>query len=128
WCHLNGRRVAGPRPGGAGRGQLRASRSARAAAVGSAASVIARTTTTRPAPAAVTSARLVASMPPIANHGLTGAPVVGPVAAPVVDSTVAPVVGPAIAPAEPAACRTRSSPGAGRPGLVGVGQTGPVQK
>ena len=28
----------------------------------------------------------------------------------------------------PAACRSRSRPGAGRPGFVGVGQVGPTQK
>ena len=70
-----------------------------AAAPGSAASVIARTTTTRCAPAASTSSRRASSMPPMANHGRAGA--------------------------RAATARTRSRPGAGRPGLVGVGQHGP---
>ena len=76
--------------------------SAAAAARGSSASVIARTTTTRSAPAASTSSSRSPSIPPIANHGRAGA--------------------------RPATVRTRSSPGAGRPGFVGVGQQGPAQK
>ena len=51
-----------------------AARSARAAASGSSASAIARTTTTRVAPRAATSATLPASRPPIANHGLRACP------------------------------------------------------
>src|SRR5699024_1567555 len=81
----------------------RAARRSRAADVGSAAPVIARTTTTRLAPASTTSPRVAESIPPIANHGRESPTVV-------------------------AAWRTRSRPGAWRPGLVGVGQTGPVQK
>ena len=77
-------------------------RSARGAA-GSSAAVIARTTTMRRAPAASTSGSRCASMPPIANHGLS-------------------------VPRFARAARTRSRPGAGRPGLVGVGQHGPTQK
>ena len=73
-----------------------------AAAAGSSASVIARTTTTRCAPAASTSSRRSWSMPPMANHGRAGA--------------------------RSATVRTRSRPGAGRPGFVGVGQHGPTQK
>ena len=69
---------------------------------GPAAAVIARTTTMRRAPASSTSGRRCASMPPIANHGLSV-----PISA---------------------AARTSSSPGAARPGLVGVGQHGPTQK
>ena len=47
-----------------------AARSSRAAASGSSASVIARTTTIRVAPRSTTSCTLPASSPPIANHGL----------------------------------------------------------
>ena len=50
--------------------RVSASRSSRAAASGSSASVIARTTTIRVAPRSITSCTLVASSPPIANHGL----------------------------------------------------------
>nr|AJK77007.1 hypothetical protein RC58_19925 [Mycobacterium avium subsp. paratuberculosis] len=64
--------------------------------------MIARTTTTRRAPASSTSGSRCASIPPIANHGL-----------PVCSS---------------AAARTSAKPGAARPGLVGVGQQGPTQK
>ena len=70
--------------------------------------VMARTTTTRCAPAATTSGKVWASMPPIANHGLRRRGFSA-------DSFAA-------------TSRTRSRPGAGRPGLVGVGQHGPVQK
>lgn len=73
-----------------------------AARCGSAAVVIARTTTTARAPAASTSGTRQTSTPPIANHGRGG--------------DVA------------ATARTSSNPGAWRPGLVGVGQHGPVQK
>ena len=81
-----------------------ASAAARRAALapGSSAAVIARTTTTRVAPASITSGNRPSSMPPMANHGLAGA--------------------------SPAVARTRSRPGAVRPGLVGVGQHGPTQK
>ena len=72
--------------------QPSADRSSRAAASGSAASRIARTTTTRFAPAAATSPTFVASIPPIANHG-------------------------DVSPATRAACSISSSPAAGRPGL-----------
>ena len=67
-----------PRAGSAGaaltaalpqRGPPARARSARAAASGSAASAIARTTTIRLAPCAVTSPTFAASSPPIANHG-----------------------------------------------------------
>ena len=80
---LAGARVAARRPrgSGAGRAGLTAAlahggpparpAAPRAAASGSSASVIARTTTTRVAPRAVTSATLPASSPPIANHGLS---------------------------------------------------------
>jgi hypothetical protein len=64
--------------------------------------VIARTTTTRVAPASSTSGSRASSMPPMANQGRA-----------VFDAAVA---------------LTRSRPGAGLPGLVGVGQHGPVQK
>ncbi len=74
-----------------------------AAARGSAASVIARTTTTRSAPAASTSSSRLTLMPPIANHGLE-----------LVTCSAVQLTSP--------------SPGAGRPGFVGVGQHGPVQK
>ena len=77
--------------------------SSRAAAAGSSAAVMARTTTMRRAPAASTSGSRSASMPPIANHGFVGARL-------------------------PPPSRTRSRPGAGLPGLVGVGQHGPTQK
>ena len=81
------------------RGQIAAS--AAAAACGSAAWVIARTTAARVAPAAATAAPLAASIPPIANQG---------------SSTRA------------AAWRTSSSPTLGRPGLVGVAKTGPTPR
>src|SRR5207253_772646 len=81
------------RRGQAPTGAPSAPRRARAAASGSTASVIARTTTIRAAPSATTSCTLPASSPPIANHGLP---------------TVA------------AACATYSRPAAGRPGLAGV--------
>ncbi len=73
-----------------------------AAACGSSAAVIARTTTMRRAPASSTSGSRCSSMPPIANHGLAAS----------LD----------------AAIRTSGSPGAVRPGFVGVGQHGPTQK
>ena len=63
---------------------------------------MARTTTIRRAPAASTSSTVPRSIPPIANHGRSVACF--------------------------AAYETRPRPGAGRPGFVGVGQTGPVQK
>jgi len=71
-------------------------RSAAVAVAGSSASVRARTTTIRLAPASTTVSTVVRSMPPMANHGRS--------------------------PATAAARRTSSSPAAGRPGLVGVGQ------
>src|SRR5436190_1857444 len=77
----------------------RASWSARATDSGSAASRIARTTTTRVAPAAATSPTLPVSIPPIANHGSVAAR---------------------------AAYSTSSTPAAGRPSFVGVSQTGPT--
>jgi hypothetical protein len=65
--------------------------------------VIARTTTTRLAPARSTSSsRSVFSIPPMANHGRAGF--------------------------DAAVLRISSRPAAGRPGLVGVGQQGPAQK
>ncbi len=73
-----------------------------AAARGSSAAVIARTTTIRRAPASRTSGSRWASIPPIANHGLSRP--------------------------SSAAARTSCRPGAARPGLVGVGQQGPTQK
>ena len=39
-----------------------------------------------------------------------------------------PIANQGAGPASDAAYLTRPSPGAGRPGLVGVGQTGPAQK
>ena len=57
------------------------------------------TTSMRVAPASVTAPTVVPSMPPMANHGRRG---------------------------REAACRTSSSPTAGRPGLVGVAWTGPT--
>jgi hypothetical protein len=75
---------------------------ARAAAAGSSASVIARTTTTRVAPVASTSSSLDRLMPPIANQGRAGRC--------------------------PATCSSSRSQVAARPGLVGVAQTGPAQK
>src|SRR6476660_8268514 len=123
-----------------------------AAAPGSSAPVIARTTTIRRAPAASTSGSRCSSIPPIANHGLSVPDVLGPTApesdvaadaAPESDvaadaapeSDVAADAAPesdVAADAAPetnsAVARTRSRPGAGRPGLVGVGQHGPTQK
>jgi hypothetical protein len=64
--------------------------------------VIARTTTTRVAPAASTSSSRARLMPPIANQGRAGLVCV--------------------------MWASKPGPVAGRPGLVGVAQTGPAQK
>ncbi len=69
------------------------------AVAGSPAGVTARTTTIRLAPAARTSARFEASIPPIANQGFVSLA---------------------------AASGSRSMPAAGRPGFVGVSCTGPT--
>ena len=62
-------------PAGAGSGTVSsAARRPAATARGSAASVIARTTAARGAPAAVTAPMVSASMPPMANHGRVAAP------------------------------------------------------
>ncbi len=72
------------------------------AVAGSGESVMARTTTTRVAPAAVTWGRLVGSMPPMANQGWGGS--------------------------RAATASIRGMPVAGRPGLVAVAQTGPATR
>ena len=89
-------------PAGAGSGTVSsAARRLAATARGSAASVIARTTAARGAPAAVTAPIVASSIPPMANHGRVAAP---------------------------AAYVTRSRPTAGRPGFVGVAWTGPTPR
>lgn len=82
-------------------------RSCRAATPGSGALVMARTTTMRLAPALRTSGSRSTSMPPMANHGVPAA------------------ADPAMS---PETSRTEPRPVAGRPGLVGVSHSGPVQK
>jgi uncharacterized membrane protein len=82
-------------------GGRRAASSA-AARPGSPASVMARTSTTRRAPAASTSSRVPRSMPPIANQGIGGSRAVTAARSP--------------------------GPVAGRPGLVAVAYTGPAAR